>query len=131
MGTWTCIASLINLGTCLRYVALLDMEAVSHICLGILITLIVFYFILENLVLDNYIRLLLTPYLVVIWASIGIIVANKDDETVPDSTNDLVYAILGMTYVFLVLRIVIVVIRQLKRPLGQSGISQITDKPPY
>jgi len=128
---WTCIASLLNFGHTLRYVAKLEMETVSNVCLGLLIAVIIIYFILENLVLDNYIRLLLTPYLVVIWASIGIIVANKDDETVPDSTNDLVYAILGMTCVFLVLRIVIVVIRQLKRPLGQSGISQITDKPPY
>ena len=80
---------------------------------------------------DSIFTLLSFFFIVVIWASIGIIVANKDDETVPDSTNDLVNAILGMTCVFLVLRIVIVVIRQLKRPLGQSGISQITDKPPY
>ena len=67
----------------------------------------------------------------VIWASIGIIAANKNDATVADSTNNLVYAILGLTCVFLVIRIFIVVMRQLKRPLGQSGISQISEKPAY
>ena len=74
---------------------------------------------------------ILTYFPVIIWASIGIIVANKDDTSVPDSTNNLVYAILGLTCVFFVLRIVIVVLRQLKRPLGKSGISQISDKPIY
>ena len=69
--------------------------------------------------------------LVVIWASIGIVAEKASDATVPDSTKNLVYAILGLTCVLLVLRIVIVVIRQLKRPLGQSGISQISDKPAY
>jgi len=137
--TWTCIASLLNFGHALHYAGpktesgepYYDMEYVSHVCLGLLITVIIVYFILENIVLDNYIRLLMTPYLVIIWASIGIIVANKDDTTVPESTNNLVYAILGLTCVFLVLRIVIVVLRQLKRPLGKSGISQISDKPIY
>ena len=67
----------------------------------------------------------------VIWASIGIVAEKGSDATVPDSTKNLVYAILGLTCVLLVLRIVIVVIRQLKRPLGRSEISQISDKPAY
>jgi len=129
--TWTIIASLLNFGHALRYEAKYEMEYVSHVCLGLLIAVIIIYFILENLVLDNYIRLLLTPYLVVIWASIGIVAEKGSDATVPDSTKNLVYAILGLTCVLLVLRIVIVVIRQLKRPLGRSGISQISDKPAY
>ena len=61
--TWTCIASLLNFGIALRYQAELPMETVCNVCLGLLITLIIVYFILENLILDNYIRLLLTPYL--------------------------------------------------------------------
>ena len=61
--TWTIIASLLNFGHALRYEAKYEMEYVSHVCLGLLIAVIIVYFILENLVLDNYIRLLLTPYL--------------------------------------------------------------------
>ena len=69
----------------------------------------------------------------VIWASIGIIFAQADKEegTVADSTKNLVYAILGLTCAFLAIRIFIVVLRQLKRPLGRSGISQISEKPVY
>merc|ERR1711997_980662 len=127
--TWTCIASLVNLGTALRYVANMEMEKVSHICLGSLLALIIIYFILESTILDNYIRLLLTPYLVVIWASVGILVKKLEDETVADSTKALVKAILGVACGFLVLKLVLVTIRQLKRPLGQSGMSQISVKP--
>ena len=148
--TWTCIASLVNLGTALRYVADIEMEKVSHICLGSLLALVVIYFALESTILDNYIRLLLTPYLgmffskilldamrryiyvfviVVIWASVGILVKKMDDESVADSTKALVQAILGVACVFMVAKIALVTIRQLKRPLGQSGMSQISVKP--
>ena len=45
------------------YEADMEMETVSHICLGTLLSVVIVYFILENTVLDNYIRFLLTPYL--------------------------------------------------------------------
>ena len=37
-------------------------ETVSGIALGTLLTIVLVYFVLENTVLDNYVRLLLTPY---------------------------------------------------------------------
>ena len=61
--TWTVIASLINLSVCLRYVANLEMETVSTIALSTLLAHIIVFFILENTILDNYIRFLMTPYL--------------------------------------------------------------------
>ena len=61
--TWTVIASLLNLSHCLRYVADLRMETVSTIALSTLLAHIIVFFILENTILDNYIRFLLTPYL--------------------------------------------------------------------
>lgn len=129
--TWTVIASLVNFGTALVYVAGVEMETASHVCLGTLLAVLIVYFVLENTILDNYIRLLLTPYLVVIWASIGILVKKQNDDSVAESTKNLVRAILGLATIFMVLRIVIVVLRQLKRPLGRSGISQISDKPAF
>ena len=63
--TWTVIASLINLSTVLKYVAGMDgemEETVSGIALGTLLAIVLIYFVLENTVLDNYVRLLLTPY---------------------------------------------------------------------
>ena len=64
---------------------------------------------------------------VVIWASVGILI-NKDHENGASSTKALVKAILGIASIFLALRILFVTLRQLKKPLGRSGISQITNK---
>jgi len=127
--TWTVIASLLNLSHCLRYVAKLEMETVSTIALSTLLAHIIVFFILENTILDNYIRFLMTPYLVVIWASIGVLTKINTKENIPSSTSDLTKAILGVTCILLAIRIAIVILRQIKRPLGSSGISEISDKP--
>ena len=129
--TWTVIASFVNFGTALRYIAGFSQDKTALICLSVILSIVVVYFILENTILDNYIRLLLTPYLVVIWASIGILSKKSGDENVADQTKNLVKAILGLACVFLALRVIIVTLRQLKRPLGRSGISQISDKPAF
>ena len=128
-ATWTLIASLLNFCHCLVYVAGIDMEVACNICSGILLGIIIIYFFLENTILDNFVRLLLTPYLVVIWAATGIIVAKDGKDEVADSNKRMTKAILGIACIFMTLRILIVVLRQLKRPLGRSGISQISDKP--
>jgi len=128
-ATWTLIASLLNFCHCLVYVAGIDMEVACNICSGILLGIIILYFFLENTILDNFVRLLLTPYLVVIWAATGIIVAKDGKDEVADSNKRMTKAILGIACIFMTLRILIVVLRQLKRPLGRSGISQISDKP--
>jgi len=128
-ATWTIIASLLNFCHCLVYVAKVDMEVACNICSGILLGVMIIYFLLENTVLDNYVRLLMTPYLVVIWAATGIIVEKDGEDDVAQSNKAMTKAILGIACVFMTLRILIVVLRQLKRPLGRSGISQISDKP--
>ena len=61
-ATWTVIASLLNLSHCLHYIAEIEMETVSSIALGTLLAHIIVYFVIENTILDNYVRLLLTPY---------------------------------------------------------------------
>jgi len=128
-ATWTIIASLLNFCHCLVYIAKVDMEVACNICSGILLGVMIIYFLLENTVLDNYVRLLMTPYLVVIWAATGIIVEKDGEDDVAQSNKAMTKAILGIACVFMTLRILIVVLRQLKRPLGRSGISQISDKP--
>ena len=61
-ATWTVIASLINLGSALRYVSMISMQDTSNICLSFLLVFSVIYFALENTVLDQKLRFLLTPY---------------------------------------------------------------------
>ena len=61
--TWTIIASLLNLGHALRYVSEVSMKDTSNVCLSLLLTFSVIYFLLENTLLDQKLRFLVTPYL--------------------------------------------------------------------
>ena len=61
-GTWTFIAALINLGSTLRYVSMISMQDTSNLCLSLLLVFSLVYFLLENTVLDQKLRFLLTPY---------------------------------------------------------------------
>jgi hypothetical protein len=62
-ATWTTVASLLNFGHALKYVGMMEMEQTCTVILGLLMAVLVLYFILENTLLDKYIRFLLTPYL--------------------------------------------------------------------
>ena len=66
-ATWTVIASLINLGSALRYVSMISMQDTSNVCLSLLLVFSVVYFALENTVLDQKLRFLLTPYFGKFW----------------------------------------------------------------
>ena len=61
-GTWMVIAALINLGSTLRYVSMIPMVDTSNVCLSLLLVFSFIYFLLENTVLDQKLRFLLTPY---------------------------------------------------------------------
>jgi hypothetical protein len=95
--TWTVIASLINLTVVLVFPSGLDQTACCLAALTLLVVLKVTWFCLENFVWDRYARLslltlyvlytllryILTPYLVGIWASIGICSKKQSDPNVP------------------------------------------------
>lgn len=117
-AAWSLCASTLNLGHSLRYVTLLPMKDVSNICLSILLVLIVAYFLLENTVLDKYARFIMTPYLVIIWATTAMVTEKTDDELVPDQTKMFVASILSVACGLLVLRIFLVSVRQWQTPIG-------------
>ena len=61
--SWTTIASLINLGTTLKYVSQVSELAVSNVCLSLLLIMYLIWFFMENTILDSKMRFLVTPYI--------------------------------------------------------------------
>jgi len=105
--TWCVIASLINLTTALVYRGDTDMKATCLAALSLLIIFHVTWFILENFVFDKYVRWLLTPYMVVIWASNGVRVNIQEREsTTPPEIKDFVLSILAIANLTLAVRLV-------------------------
>ncbi len=61
-ATWTTIASLLNLNIAFQYIGRYDAEITSLVCLSLLLTIIIVWFILENTVLDKYVRYMISQY---------------------------------------------------------------------
>ena len=72
--TWTTIASLINLTVVLEYTTTIGTFTATQsgtVALSLLLVVLVIYFTLENTVLFNVLRYVLSVYPVVIWALVG------------------------------------------------------------
>lgn len=114
---WTLIASCISLTTELRYGgAALNLESASLIGLSLLLVMVVIWFVLENTVLDRYVRFLITPYLVVIWACIATVTEHRQTAEVPEVIQWYVIGILIVAIVLAVLRAGLIAFRQIKMP---------------
>ncbi|XP_050701819.1 uncharacterized protein LOC126988059 isoform X2 [Eriocheir sinensis] len=113
--TWTTIAALLNLGIALRYEAGLAMQLVVYVVLGSLSGILVLWFLLENTVLDRFVRYTITPYAVVVLAMAGIYVKQYAASTM--ETGYFIVVLLGVAVFCLVARLGLVIVRGVKSPL--------------
>ncbi|KAG7159270.1 uncharacterized protein LOC121877691 [Homarus americanus] len=107
--TWTIIAALLNVTIFFMYEVKVDSNGV---CLGVLIFLLVsfiFWFILENAVFTVFANPLLTHYIVLLWAIVGVYVEQKD--SVSTEVSALMVTIIAASSIMLVARVVILVYR--------------------
>jgi len=119
--TWTVIASLVNLTTALVYAGEVDQTGACLAALSLLVIFHCTWFIIENFVVDFYARFILTPYLVVMWASNGIRSKKMDDPNVPENVKNFILAILIIATLTFVVRISIVIYRVLRKPLTKMS----------
>ena len=116
--TWSTIASLLNLTMAISYVHGVAQDVASTIALVILAVEIIVWFSLENTILDKFVRYTLTIYPVVIWALSASINKNWD----PAKRNSIITVILlAMACTLLLVRIAIVVWRQMKQKSREVG----------
>jgi len=134
--TWTVIASLINGLQAVLYIAgsELDLDYYDFVeywsnygayaALGFLVAAHVTYFIFENFVFEKSLRWVLTPYLVVIWASSAVYDKRHEDIEVDDTVIvselpkgivDFTLAIIIIACITFVVRVALVAYRSLKK----------------
>jgi len=119
--TWTVIASLINLTTALVYAGEVGQREAALAALTLLVIFHSTWFLVENFVVDRYARYILTPYLVVIWATNGIRARQMADPDVPQDIEDYVLAILVIAAFTLVLRLCLITYSCLKTPVTKMS----------
>lgn len=119
--TWCTIASLLNLNISIQYLGRCDAEVTSLVCLSVLLAIVVGWFVLENTYFDRYVRYTITQYMVVIFASSGVLTKQMEvdriDGPVPKSVHILTWIVLGVASGLLVLRLAFVIYRYRTQPL--------------
>ncbi|XP_073344171.1 uncharacterized protein [Pagrus major] len=114
-ATWTTIASLVNLTIVLTSNANMSQMDAATLSLSILTVVLFVWFILENSVLDKYVRYILTIYPAVIWALTGVFMKNYDAAN-PTRNNIFTVALLASACALFVARIVLVTWKNINKP---------------
>ncbi|CAH1777438.1 unnamed protein product, partial [Owenia fusiformis] len=117
-ATWCTIATLLNFATTLVFWANVSNAMASTISLAILAGELLLWAILDNFVLDKFTRYLITPYIVVVFALVGVIVKNWN----PDTRNSIMNAVLlGVASAFLLIKIIMVIYRHRRNPVDYEN----------
>ena len=108
-ATWVTIATLINFTVVLQYFGNYDSTNSATIALAFLAFEVIVYFVLENTLLDRFLRFVFMPYLVVIWALSAAVSAHYGVHG--DLQNDIFSIILlVITIILFIVRIVLWII---------------------
>ncbi|XP_075934802.1 uncharacterized protein LOC142934211 [Anarhichas minor] len=125
--TWTSIASLINFSLVLHLWGVArSTAATASLC--ILFAEVVAWFLLENWVLDRWVRNILTVYPVVIVALVGNVFRHFNPAD-PTPNSVFMVALLVLACVLLVSRLCTVIWRNSRRPLHSPGSARLMVSP--
>ncbi|XP_067687730.1 uncharacterized protein [Haliotis asinina] len=115
-AAWTTVATFINMAIVITYQSLppIDQGTSSTIALGFLAAVIIVYVVIDLTVFDKYTRYTFSPYPVVIWALVGIVVARSN---LLDVNTIFTFVLLALTGVAFLLKIALAIYRALKQPL--------------
>lgn len=123
-ATWLSVAWLLNLDIVLSYFSTQTATSAGTISLSVLAFEVLIYFLLENTVLDRYIRYVYMVYPVVLWALSGVAAAHADDANKRNYIFTL--ALLGISGALFLTRIVLLFVFAFFRPLTKSfGVKAI------
>ncbi|XP_011614656.1 uncharacterized protein [Takifugu rubripes] len=126
-ATWTAIASLINF-TLVLHLWGVDRSTAATASLCILFGEVAIWFILENWVLDRWVRNILTVYPVVIVALVGNIWKHYIPAD-PSANSVFMVVLLVLACILLLSRVCTVIWRNSRRPLHSPGSAQLMISP--
>jgi len=123
--TWVTIAAQINFAVALQYDYDVSSSAAAVVALSIVLLEMISWFIAEVTILDRFVRYTLTVYPVAVWALAGIIANNYEEKEASSVLSVVAICIAGC---LLVLRIILVIVYHLKKPLYLASSRIVTVK---
>ncbi|VDI62617.1 Hypothetical predicted protein [Mytilus galloprovincialis] len=118
-AAWVTVASLINLVVVLVYDADVEQELACTITLGILSFEIVAWFIIDNFIIDKYVRYTFSPYIVFFVALIGSFTKNYDLDA-RYRISIFLLVLMCTAGVLLIVKIITIIIRYIKYPIRSN-----------
>ncbi len=135
--TWLTAATELNFAILLQDYLEYSSQIASTVTLSVLTVVIVLYFVLENTILDRFLRFVFIVYPVLIWALSGILSAHWEADTdeclllgkiteSPTAVNrNFTLGVLILTVVLFAVRIVLWVLFAFFRPLFKTGSYEV------
>ncbi|XP_022089454.1 uncharacterized protein LOC110978630 isoform X2 [Acanthaster planci] len=120
-ATWVTIATLLNFAIVLSYWGGMSQSDASTVSLSILLVEVLVYFVLENIVLEKYLRYTYTVWMVVLFALTGSVAKNWS----PGSRNSIFSVVLlALAGALFIVKIALSIWRAYTRPLYVNQVSQ-------
>lgn len=118
---WAIINTLLILGNILINSADVHVKTTTTIILSLVASLSLSYFVLENTILDRYLRYTVTVYPAIIWYMAGIVAENSDSiqDDGSERNNLCMIGLTVMAGVLFLLRVVLLVLFQFFRPVTE------------
>jgi len=114
--TWTFFASLLNMTICLVYRNGVSMETAVTINLSLVLVIVLGWSMMDIFFLDKFTRFLVTPYIVVVWALVGVYSKASNNATVSESTINFLRVLMAMAICLLLTKMAVIIFRKLKHP---------------
>ena len=111
-ATWVSIATCINLAVYVEYNLGVDGSKAATASLAILTSVIILWFIMENFVVQEYTRFVVSEYIVLVIALSGVVKAHWTDG---HGNQAFELALLILSGVLLIARIALIVVQELKK----------------
>ena len=123
-ATWVTIATLLNLGSVITYWGGVPQSTSSTAMLSVLLAEALIYWILDNTVLDRWLRYMWTPYIVLHVALIGSLTGNWNLEKL---NCRFTLGILCTGFTLTVIKIILVIWRWRTKPVFQDETNSKVD----
>jgi hypothetical protein len=120
-ATWVTIATLLNFAIVLSYWGGMKQTDASTVSLSILLAEVLVYFVLENIILEKYLRYTYTVWMVVIFALTGSISQNWTAGSRNSIFSVVLIAVAGALFI---VKIALSIWRSFTRPLYVNQVSQ-------
>ena len=120
-ATWAVITTLLSSGHFLQEDADVHVDTTATVILSLIAAICIAYFLLENTILDRFLRYVIAVYPVVIWTLAGMIADRWDSmrDDITERNNLIILSLSCVAMILFVLRLVLLIVFFFQRRIDE------------